>query len=50
MFRRVTTEEQVREERQQRLKGITEQKEAEEMLVEQMVEMDFRQSMLEMGV
>ena len=50
MFRRVTTEEQVREERQQRLKGIAEQKEAEEMLVEQMVEMDFRQSMLEMGV
>lgn len=50
MFRRVTTEEQAREERQQRLKGIAEQKETEEMLVEQMVEMDFRQSMLEMGV
>lgn len=50
MFKKLTAEEQVERERQRSLKKVNEQTETEKLMLEQMVDMDFRQSMAEMGV
>ena len=50
MFKKVTVQEQIREERQRALFEVSKQKETEELLLEQMVDIEFRQSMSEMGV
>lgn len=50
MFRKLTVEEQLRIERQKALEESNKQKEAEKLILEQVVDIDFRQSMMEMGV
>lgn len=50
MFRKLTVEEQLRIERQENLARLEKQKEAEKLILEQVVDIDFRQSMMEMGV
>ena len=50
MFRKITTKEQLRKERARRLEQQNKQKEIEEILLEQLVDIDFRQSLMKMGV
>lgn len=50
MLKKVTTQEQIREERQRALFEVSKQRETEELLLEQMIDIEFRQSMTEMGV
>lgn len=50
MFRKITTKEQLRIERQENLARLEKQKESEKLMLEQLVDIDFRQSMMEMGV
>ena len=49
MFRIVTTEEQIREERQRALADKAKSDEVDELMLEQMVDVDFRLSMTELG-
>ena len=50
MFRKITTEEQLRKERAKRLEEQNKRKESEEIILEQLVDVDYRQSLIEMGV
>ncbi len=50
MFRRLTAEEQIRMERGRVLQFQNEQKETEEILLRQLVDLDYRQSLSELGV
>ena len=50
MYKKLTAEEIIREERNRALAGASRRNETEELMLEQMVDMDFRQSMTEMGV
>lgn len=50
MVRKISEQEQIRKERQKALAERVKQKELDELMLEQMVEIDFRQSMTEMGV
>ncbi len=50
MVRKISEQEQIRKERQKALAERAKQKELDELMLEQMVEIDFRQSMTEMGV
>lgn len=50
MFKKLTVEEQVRINRQEGLAQQNEQKRAEELLLEHLVDLDFRQSLIELGV
>ena len=50
MFRRVTVKEQIKAERQRALEELNKQKENESLIFEQLVDIDFRQSMTELGV
>ena len=48
MFRRVTVEEQIREERQRALAADSRRVELDELILEQVVDVDFRLSMSEL--
>ena len=50
LFKKLTAEEQVRIERARVLQYQNEQKELEELLLNQLVDLDFRQSLTELGV
>lgn len=50
MFRKLTAEEQVRMERARSLQALNKQTETECIILEQLVDLDFRQSLSEMGV
>lgn len=50
MFKKLTVQEQIRLEGQRSLQFQNKQKETEEILLEQLVDIDFRQSLMEMGV
>jgi hypothetical protein len=50
MFRRITTKEQLRKERAKRLEEQNKRKESEKIILEQLIDVDFRQSMIEMEV
>ena len=50
LFRKITTKEQLREERAKRLEEQNKRKESEEIILEQLIDIDFRQSMIEMEV
>ena len=50
MFRKLTVEEQLRIERQKALEERNKQEESEKLILEQVVDIDFKQSMMEMGV
>jgi len=50
LFKKVTVQEQIRLERERNLQLQNEQKETEEILLGQLVDIDFRQSLMEMGV
>ena len=50
MFRRVKPEEQIREERQRALAETAKREEVDELILEQMVDVDFRLSMTELEV
>lgn len=50
MFKKLTEQEQIRLERQGSLQFQNKQKETEEILLEQLVDLDFRQSLSELGV
>lgn len=50
MLRRVTAKEQIKAERQRALEELNKQKENESLIFEQLVDIDFRQSMAELGV
>ncbi len=50
LFKKLTAEEQVRIERARVLQYQNEQKESEELLLNQLVDLDFRQSLTELGV
>ena len=50
MFKMLTTEEQLRAERQRNLALQVRNEEMEKILLEQLVDLDFRQSLTEMGV
>ena len=50
MYKKLTVEEIIREERNRALADASRRNETEELMLEQMVDMDFRQSMTEMGV
>lgn len=50
LFKKLTVEEQVRINRQEGLAQQNEQKRAEELLLEHLVDLDFRQSLIELGV
>ena len=50
LFRKITTKEQLREERAKRLEEQNKRKESEKIILEQLIDVDFRQSMIEMEV
>lgn len=50
MFRKITTKEQLRKERAKRLEEQNKRKESEEIILEQLIDIDSRQSMMELGV
>ena len=50
MFKKLTIQEQIRLERQRSLQIQNKQKETEEIMLEQLVDLDYRQSLIEMGV
>ncbi|MDI9476436.1 MAG: hypothetical protein QM295_06340 [Bacillota bacterium] len=50
MFKMLTTKEQLRAERQRNLALQVRNEEMEKILLEQLVDLDFRQSLTEMGV
>jgi hypothetical protein len=50
LFKKLTEQEQIRLERQRSLQFQNKQKETEEILLEQLVDLDFRQSLSELGV
>lgn len=50
MFRKITTKEQLRKERAKRLEEQNKQKESEKIILEQLVDVNYRQSLMEMGV
>jgi hypothetical protein len=50
LFRKITTKEQLRKERAKRLEEQNKRKESEEIILEQLVDVDYRQSVIEMGV
>ena len=49
MFRRISIEERLRKERAKRLEEQNKRKESEEIILEQLIDVDFRQSMMELG-
>jgi hypothetical protein len=50
VFRKLTAEEQLRMERARSLEFLNKQTEIEKIILEQLVDLDFRQSLSEMGV
>lgn len=50
LFRRISIEERLRKERAKRLEEQNKRKESEEIILEQLVDVDYRQSVIEMGV
>lgn len=50
MFEKISEKEQLRTERAERLNQQNKQEELGELILEQMIEIDFRQSIMEMGV
>ncbi len=50
MFRKITAKEQLRKERSKRLEEQNKRKETEEIILEQLIDVDYRQSVIEMGV
>lgn len=50
MFRKLTAEEQLRMERARSLEFLNKQTEIEKIILEQLVDIDFRQSLMELGV
>lgn len=50
MFKKLTAQEQVRMERAKRLESINRRIESEKVILEQLVDLDFRQSLTELGV
>lgn len=50
MFRIITEKEQIRHERQRNLKLQNEQSQKEEIIFNQLIDLDFRQSLNELGV
>ena len=50
MFKKLTAEEQLRMERARSLEFLNKQAEAEKIILEQLVDLDFRQSLTELGV
>lgn len=49
-FKKLTVEDQLKEERKKRLAILAEKEELEETLVESLVDLDFRQTMSELGL
>ena len=49
LFRRISIEERLRKERAKRLEEQNKRKESEEIILEQLIDVDFRQSMMELG-
>lgn len=50
MFRKLTAEEQLRMERARNLEFLNRQTEIEKIILEQLMDLDFRQSLTELGV
>jgi len=50
MFKKLTAEEQLRMERARNLEFLNRQAETEKIVLEQLVDLDFRQSLMELGV
>ena len=50
MFKKLTAEEQLRMERARSLELLNKQAETEKIVLEQLVDLDFRQSLMELGV
>lgn len=50
VFRKLTAEEQLRMERARSLEFLNKQTEIEKIILEQLVDIDFRQSLMELGV
>ena len=50
LFRKITTKEQLRKERAKRLEEQNKRKESEKIILEQLIDVDFRQSMIDMEV
>ncbi len=50
MFRKLTAEEMIRMERSRNLQLLNKQRETERVMFEQLVDLDFRQSLSELGV
>jgi hypothetical protein len=50
VFRKLTAEEQLRMERARNLEFLNRQTEIEKIILEQLVDIDFRQSLMELGV
>ncbi len=50
MFKKLTIEEKLQKEREQNLANLNKQIDTEKVIFEQLVDLDFRQSLSEMGV
>jgi len=50
VFKKLTAEEQLRMERARSLEFLNKQTEIEKIILEQLVDIDFRQSLMELGV